>query len=126
VVNEQSSIVSSGNVEGGIEMLAETVLEKDGKCRTDLGFKNKNATGGEAVMHALEEALDAVVAPIEVDPLGRTQAHDDRVCGVGFGSFYKIFAPEPAIVGEGKRVHLVAAARAVSSGCGGAAAGFLR
>ncbi len=77
----------------------------------DLGFKNKDASRRQAIIGAFEEALDALIAPVEVYPLRCAQAHYDRIHGVGIGRFYKIFPSEPAVVRESERIYLLVATR---------------
>ncbi len=70
-----------------------------------LRFKYEHTAGGKAVKHAFEQALDAVIAPVEVNPLRGAEAHDDRVGGVGFGRLNEVFPPKTTIVRKDKRVN---------------------
>jgi hypothetical protein len=74
----------------------------------DLGLEDEQATGSQAAVDALEQALDAVVTPVEVNPLCSAQAHYDRVGGVGVGIIYEVFPSETAVVRERERVNVAA------------------
>ena len=94
---------------GEVEMSREVARRDDGGGH--LRLEDEHATGTKAVVHSFEQALDTIVAPIEVDPFGCTEAHDDRVGGVGISSLHKIFPSETAVVRERKRINVAALPR---------------
>jgi len=44
-----------------------------------LRLQDEDAPGAEVAVDPLEEPLEAAVAPVQVDPLGDAQAHDDVI-----------------------------------------------
>jgi hypothetical protein len=52
----------------------------------------------------LEEALDTIIAPVEVNPFCCAETHDHRVCGISVSSINKIFSPKTTIKRKHERI----------------------
>ena len=70
-----------------------------------LRFENKHAAWRQAVEDAFEQALDAFIAPVEVNPFRGAEAHDNRVNSIGFGGLNEVLPPKTAIMRKFKRVN---------------------
>lgn len=68
-------------------------------------FKYEHSARDEAVEDAFEQALDAFISPIEVNPFRGAEAHDNRVNSIGFGGLNEVFPPKTAIMRKFKRVN---------------------
>ncbi len=75
-----------------------------------LRFENKHASWRKAVKDAFEEALDAFIAPVEVNPFCGAEAHDYRVAGISVSCINEVFPPKTAIIRKHEGVNSAAVA----------------